>query len=56
MSIVHALVVDRYRGKIGVKNAVPDDYTKGMTIEIWLRSHRNDFAPDSKDQKGIVGD
>lgn len=37
MSIVHALVVERYKGKIDVKNAVPDDYKKGTSIEIWLR-------------------
>jgi CHASE3 domain sensor protein len=36
MSIVHALVVERYDGRIEVKNAVPDDYRKGTTVEIWL--------------------
>lgn len=36
MSIVRALVVERYEGKIQVKNAVPEDYSKGTTIEIWL--------------------
>ena len=37
MSIVHALIVDRYKGKISVKNAVPDDYTKGTIVEILLK-------------------
>lgn len=36
MSIVHALVVDRYHGKIRVGDTVRADYTKGTTVEIWL--------------------
>jgi CHASE3 domain sensor protein len=36
MSIVHALVVERYRGKIEVKDRVPGDYTQGTTINLWL--------------------
>jgi signal transduction histidine kinase len=36
MSIVHALVVERYKGTIHVVNRVLGDYTKGTTVEIWL--------------------
>ena len=36
MSIVHALVVERYKGKIEVKSRVAIDYTKGTTVEITL--------------------
>jgi signal transduction histidine kinase len=36
MSIVHALVVERYKGKITLRNRVPDDYRKGTVVEIWL--------------------
>jgi signal transduction histidine kinase len=36
MSIVHALVVERYGGKIRVTNRVQDDYSKGTKVEIWL--------------------
>jgi signal transduction histidine kinase len=41
MSIVHALVVDRYRGKIEVKNTVSDDYRKGTMVEILLKKAEN---------------
>jgi two-component system, OmpR family, sensor histidine kinase VicK len=37
MSIVRALVVDRYSGKIGVKNTIDSDYSAGTSIEVWLR-------------------
>ena len=37
MSIVHALVVGRYRGAIRILNRVPDDHTQGTTIEISLQ-------------------
>ena len=37
MSIVHALVVDRYKGEVKVKDRVPGDYSKGTTVEIVLR-------------------
>jgi two-component system sensor histidine kinase VicK len=36
MSIVHALVVERYKGSIRVTNRVPGDYTKGTTVEVCL--------------------
>jgi signal transduction histidine kinase len=36
MSIVHALVVERYKGSIRILNRVAGDYTKGTTVEIWL--------------------
>ena len=36
MSIVHALVVDRYRGDVKIKSRVKEDYTRGTTIEIFL--------------------
>jgi signal transduction histidine kinase len=36
MSIVRALVVDRYKGKVDIRNRVPDDYTKGTIVDIYL--------------------
>ena len=36
MSIVHALVVDRYCGKLAVKDKTYGDYTKGTRIEVLL--------------------
>ncbi len=36
LSIVRALVVDRYSGKIELRNRVEGDYTKGTVVEIWL--------------------
>lgn len=36
MSIVHALVVERYKGAIQILNRVAGDYAKGTTVEIWL--------------------
>jgi two-component system, OmpR family, sensor histidine kinase VicK len=36
MSIVHALVVERYKGSIRVVNRVTGDYTKGTTVELCL--------------------
>ncbi|MGI0090287.1 MAG: sensor histidine kinase, partial [Nitrososphaerales archaeon] len=36
LSIVHALIVNRYKGKIFVRNRIPEDFTKGTIVEIWL--------------------
>ena len=36
LSIVYALVVDRYLGKVHVKNRVEGDYRRGTVIEVWL--------------------
>jgi signal transduction histidine kinase len=36
MSIVHALVVERYKGNVRVLNRVAGDYSKGTSVEIWL--------------------
>jgi len=36
LSIVRALVVDRYSGTLELKNRIPGDYTKGTSVEIWL--------------------
>lgn len=36
LSIVHALVVERYRGKIAIRDRVEGDYTQGTVIEILL--------------------
>jgi signal transduction histidine kinase len=36
LSIVRALVVDRYSGRLELKNRVEGDYTKGTRVEIWL--------------------
>ena len=36
LSIVHALVVDRYGGKVNISDRVKGDHTKGTSVEIWL--------------------
>lgn len=36
LSIVHALVVDRYGGKVSISDRVTGDHTKGTSVEIWL--------------------
>jgi signal transduction histidine kinase len=36
MSIVHALVTERYGGKVEVKDRVEGDYKMGTTVEVWL--------------------
>jgi signal transduction histidine kinase len=36
LSIVRALVVDRYSGRVEIKDRVKGDYTKGTRVEIWL--------------------
>ncbi len=36
MSIVHALTVERYHGKINISDRVQGDYSKGTRIEIFL--------------------
>lgn len=36
LSVVHALVTDRYAGRAGVRNRVEKDFTKGTTLEVWL--------------------
>jgi signal transduction histidine kinase len=38
LSIVHALVTDRYRGRVAVRDRVPGDHAKGSTIDLWLPS------------------
>ena len=37
LSIVHALITDRYSGRLTVSDRLPGDHTKGTCIEIWLR-------------------
>jgi signal transduction histidine kinase len=36
LSIVYALVVERYSGRIRVVDRVRGDHTKGTTVEVWL--------------------
>ncbi|MDA4117179.1 MAG: ATP-binding protein [Thaumarchaeota archaeon] len=36
LSIVRALVVERYSGRIQFRNRVDDDWTKGTKVEVWL--------------------
>jgi signal transduction histidine kinase len=36
LSIVHALVVDRYSGLVQISNRLKNDSTKGTIVEIWL--------------------
>jgi signal transduction histidine kinase len=50
LSIVHSLVVERYNGKVGIRNRVPDDYRKGTTVEIWLKS----TSPEVPSTDGII--
>ena len=40
LSIVRALVVDRYSGTLELKNRIQGDYTKGTCVEIWLPKAR----------------
>jgi signal transduction histidine kinase len=40
LSIVRALVVDRYSGILELNNRIPGDYTKGTSVEIWLPKAR----------------
>lgn len=36
MSIVHALVVERYKGSVSIRNRVGGDHTKGTVVDILL--------------------
>jgi len=36
LSIVYALVVERYSGKVAIMDRVKGDYTKGTKVEVWL--------------------
>jgi signal transduction histidine kinase len=36
LSIVHALVVERYSGKVAITDRVEGDYTEGTKVEVWL--------------------
>jgi signal transduction histidine kinase len=36
LSIVHALVVERYSGKVSLSDRVKGDHKKGTKVEIWL--------------------
>lgn len=36
MSIVHALVVERYKGMVLIRNRVDGDYREGTSVEVWL--------------------
>lgn len=38
MSIVHALVVERCRGGVSVRNMVKEDHTQGTMVELLLPS------------------
>jgi two-component system, OmpR family, sensor histidine kinase VicK len=38
LSIVHALVVERYGGKVSVRDRIPGDSSKGTTVEIVLQA------------------
>ena len=41
MSIARALIVDRYAGRIAVRNRIEGDYSKGTLVEIWLPKAQN---------------
>jgi signal transduction histidine kinase len=36
LSIVHALVVERYSGKVAITDRVERDSSKGTKVEVWL--------------------
>jgi signal transduction histidine kinase len=36
MSIVHALVIGRYGGRVGVRDRVEGNYSKGAVLDVWL--------------------
>jgi len=36
MSIVHALVVERYHGRVRIRDRVAGDHSSGTVVEIWL--------------------
>lgn len=48
LSIVHALVVGRYRGKIAVKDRVDGDHTEGTVVELWFPEFRPESRKNSK--------
>jgi signal transduction histidine kinase len=37
LSIVYALVVGRYGGKVRIVDRIPGEYAKGTRLEVWLR-------------------
>ena len=37
LSIVRALVVDRYAGNVMIKDRVPDSHSEGAVVEVWLQ-------------------
>ncbi len=37
LSIVYAIVVERYGGKLKIRNRVQGDRTQGTTVEMWLK-------------------
>jgi two-component system, OmpR family, sensor histidine kinase VicK len=37
LSIVHALLVERYSGRVAITDRVEGDFTKGTKVEVWLR-------------------
>ena len=47
MSIVQSLVVNRYKGRVNVRSRPRDDYTKDMTVDIWLRKSTDSPALQS---------
>ena len=48
MSIVYALVVERYCGTIQIKNRVPEDYAQGTRIDIFLKNPSDPSVSTSK--------
>jgi signal transduction histidine kinase len=36
LSIVHALVAERYSGKVNIRDRVEGDYRAGTVVEVWL--------------------
>lgn len=37
LSIVHALVVERYFGRVSIQDRVAGDYSKGTRVDVWLQ-------------------
>ena len=55
LSIVRALIVDRYSGRVRVRNRVEGDHTKGTVVELWIPQHRTAEGPPPPPPKGQPG-
>jgi signal transduction histidine kinase len=57
LSIVRALIVDRYSGRVRVRDRVEGDYTKGTVVELWIpEPSATDGLPPPTVQRGSIMD